>query len=102
MATIIKNEFNSENGVMTIFVGERIDSSNANDFDNEINKLEEENKITSICFNMKDTVYISSACLRVLLKYKKQYPETTIVEVNDEVFEVLTINGFDTLFDVKR
>ncbi len=102
MATIIKDEFNNETGVLTIFVGERIDSSNASDFDNEIASLKEKNKFTSICFNMKDTIYISSACLRVLLKYKKEYPETTIVEVDDNIFEILSITGFDTLFDVKR
>lgn len=102
MTTIIKNEFNNETGVIEIYVAERIDSSNAADFENEIAILEEETKFKSICFNMKETSYISSACLRVLLKYKKAYPETTIVDISDEVYEILNITGFDTLFDVTR
>ena len=102
MTTIIKSDFNKETGVIEIFMGERIDTSNAADFDNEIIKIEEENKFSNICFNMKDTAYISSACLRILLKYKKNYPDTTIVEANDDVFEILSITGFDTLFDVRR
>ncbi len=100
MSTITKTELN--NDVLEIYVAERIDSSNAEDFDNEINKLENEKSFKSICFNMKDTSYISSACLRVLLKYKKSYPDTNIIGVSEEVYEVLEITGFSDLFDVKK
>ncbi|MBQ9383443.1 MAG: anti-sigma factor antagonist [Ruminiclostridium sp.] len=62
---------------------------------------EAKGKITSICVDMKELEYISSAGLRVLMIMRKALDDGnnfSIVNMNDQVREIFETTGFDTIF----
>ena len=102
MQTIVSNIFDETKGTLEIGVAERVDSTNSQIFDEEIQTLVKDKEIKSIRFNLKDTVYVSSAGLRVFLKYAKVYKDSSLVEVNPEVYDVLDMTGFKSFYHVER
>ena len=58
-------------------------------------------KIRSICVDMKNLAYISSAGLRVLLIMRKDLDsdqDISLINLNDVVREIIETTGFDTIF----
>ena len=79
----------------------KIDSSNANEEDLRI--TDELNNYTGkIIIDVSKLSYISSAGLRVILKIKKEYPDTKIINCNNEVFEIFEMTGFTQMMDIKK
>ena len=79
----------------------KIDSSNANEEDLRI--TDELNNYTGkIIIDVSKLNYISSAGLRVILKIKKEYPDTKIINCNNEVFEIFEMTGFTQMMDIKK
>ena len=97
----MKNTF--KDGTLIIFLEGRVDSSNMDEFEHEL--MEDgtifENK--HIAFDATDLEYISSAGLRVLLKFKKRYKNPLrILNASDEVYDIFDITGFTDIFEVER
>ena len=64
-------------------------------------KAESKGGYDSICIDMKDLAYISSAGLRVLLIMKKALTDNNafdLINMNDSVKEIIETTGFDTIF----
>lgn len=97
---LIKNYNGKE---LTIDVGDKIDTTTAPDFENEI--MDEEGNFDSLILDCKNLEYISSAGLRVLIlvekKLKPQEIPFTIVNVNDDIAEILAISGFDKILNIE-
>lgn len=97
---LIKNYNDNE---LTIEVGNKIDTTNAPDFENEI--MDEMGKFDSLTLDFKNLEYISSAGLRVLIlvqkKLKPQGIPFTIINVNDAIKDILAMSGFDKLLDIQ-
>ena len=58
-------------------------------------------KITSVCIDMKELEYISSAGLRVLMIMRKALDDGkdfSLINMNDTVKEIIETTGFDTIF----
>lgn len=97
---VIKNYNGKE---LTIEVGNKIDTTSAPDFENEI--FDEMGNFDSLILDFKNLEYISSAGLRVLiLIQKKLQPENipfTIINVNDAIKNILAMAGFDKLLNIQ-
>ncbi len=74
----------------------KIDSSNASEFEKEIMEA------LPTKIDASELKYISSAGLRVLMKLRKKVGEVTILNVNQEVFEILDVTGFTSILNVKK
>ena len=62
-----------QNGILTIFLGERIDSNNTNDTETQImDALSRHQESAVVQIDSENLEYISSAGLRVLLKVRKR------------------------------
>lgn len=98
---MLKTTISAENGVLTISPKGRLDTTNAGEFEAEVN--EQLNGITNLIFDMKELEYISSAGLRVLLSFHKAVTQTgsmKLINVNEEVGEILDITGFADIFEM--
>ncbi len=102
MPTILNSNFDEEKGILEVCVTRRVDSTNSQEFDQEIQELVKDKDVKHICFNLSETEYVSSACLRVFLKYAKQYKDSSLIEVNPEVYDVLDMTGFKNFYHVER
>lgn len=95
-------KINTENGVLTLYMPQRVDSSNAADVDREVDQLLQDNPHTRTVMDAEDMVYISSAGLRVVLAVRKKEPELKIVNANSEVYDILDMTGFTEMIPVEK
>ena len=100
----MKSSYKKENGTMTVSLDGRLDSTNAQAFNEELG-----NKMTdglNIIFDFKDLSYISSAGLRVIFSWQKKASDTgnsiKVVNVCNDVYEILNVTGFTDIFKVER
>ncbi|MCR5421299.1 MAG: STAS domain-containing protein [Lachnospiraceae bacterium] len=97
----MKNEIREGN--IIYYLTGRIDSSNAQQFENDLNNGDVIMDAMDIVFDVGALEYISSAGLRVLLKVKKSTKRNVkIVNVSDEIFDILDVTGFYNIFEIER
>lgn len=87
---------------MTVSLSGRIDSKNAASIEQEISGSIEAQEFDSLIFDAEELEYISSAGLRVLLHFKKNHPDMSIVNVGSEVYEILDMTGFTQMMTVEK
>lgn len=90
-----------ENGVLTVVPVGRLDTTNANEFEDMIKEKAE--GINNLVFDLKDLEYISSAGLRVLLSFQKATAASgtmKLINLTEEVKEILDITGFVDIFEI--
>lgn len=87
---------------LTVIVKDKIDTTTAPDFENEI--TDEMGKFDSLIIDFTDLEYISSAGLRVLVSTEKKLkPENipSLIKVNDTIKEILIMSGFDKILNIE-
>ena len=89
-------------GTLTINLDGRIDSNNAHNVEEEIQAIIDDTRPDYLVLNAAKLEYISSAGLRILRHFKKNYPDFTITEVSSEVYEILDMTGFTQMITVEK
>ena len=96
-------DYKAENGTLTVYLEGRIDTNNAPKVEEEIGKILEDEKAKDLVIDAGKLEYISSAGLRVLMKFRKQMGKPLdILDVSREVYEIFETTGFTDLFNVKK
>lgn len=81
----------------------RLDTANASAMDAEIAKqLQGCDSTTEVILDGSHLEYISSTGLRIVLKYKKLYPNLCVENVSAEVFSVFEMTGFTRIIPVTQ
>ena len=79
----------------------KVDSSNINLVEerltNELKGCKGE-----VVIDCDELEYISSAGLRVILKIKKKFPDTKIINCNQGVYEIFEMTGFTEMMDISK
>ena len=96
----MKNDL--QNDILTIFFEGELNSFNADNIEKEIKNDIDGKSFKSLVFDFSNLRYISSAGLRVILKYKQLYKDVQIVEASLEVYDVLSMTGFTNIMDIKK
>lgn len=95
-------KFTSENGILTVYLEGDIDATNAGAVQAEIESAHAAHPSDEILFDAKNLVYISSAGLRVLIKFlKASGKKLTIRNVSNDVYEIFEITGIIALMNVQ-
>jgi fatty-acyl-CoA synthase len=92
----------TEANAVKISVSGRIDSNTYRELQVAVNEIDYSKG--SLIFDFKDVEYISSAGLRVLLSARKKIGDGNmkVINVSSSVFEVFSVTGFDTMFEVTQ
>ncbi len=77
----------------------RVDSTNAGILDTELEKID---TAEQLILDIENLEYISSAGLRVILKYRKKHPTLELINASSEVYEIFDMTGFTEMMTVKR
>lgn len=88
-----------DNNTVTVFVNGRVDSTNSTEFDS---KIEAVDTCEKLIIDAQHLDYISSAGLRVVLKYRKKHPDLSIINVSTDVYEIFDMTGFTDMMSIKR
>ncbi|MBQ9551778.1 MAG: anti-sigma factor antagonist [Clostridia bacterium] len=94
--------YQTENGVLTIYLEGHIDSANAAGIETEINEILAQQNPTGLILDAEDLSYISSVGLRIILRLKKAYHDLSLINVASEVYEVFEMTGFTEMMDIRK
>ena len=96
-------QFTNNEGHAIITLCGRLDTSCAMQTQAEINQfLSAQSPIQSVTVNAAELEYLSSSGLRILLSLAKKYKDFKLVEVNADVFDILSMTGFVKIMHVER
>ena len=95
-------EHNLENGVLTLTLEGHIDSANAGTVERAINDLRAAAPADTLVLDCEKLEYISSAGLRVLLRTSKAVPDTRLINVSPEIYEILDMTGFTEILSIRK
>ena len=91
-----------ENETLTISLEGELNSYNSEEVEREIDAIISNKGFKSIRFDLEELRYISSAGLRIIVRIKQQYDDTTLVNVPKGVYDIFEMVGFTNLFTIER
>lgn len=91
-----------KNDTLFIKLGERLETTNAEATENEINEARTQNPAGSVVLDAENLKYISSAGLRVILRLKKKEQDLKIINVSVEVYEIFDMTGFSEMITIEK
>ncbi|MBQ6975695.1 MAG: STAS domain-containing protein [Selenomonadaceae bacterium] len=93
-----------KNGTLNITLPERINTTNAADFEKELFAIKELKDAEEILFNANNLQFISSMGLRVLFKLAKKFEDTpmTMINTSNEVREIFEETGVTSFIKVYK
>ena len=94
--------FKVENGVLTIFLEGRIDTTNSAQVEEHINNVREQNPHTALVLDCENLNYISSSGLRIVLKLKRVDDDLSILNTSSDVYDIFEMTGFTELMKVEK
>ncbi|MCK5529153.1 MAG: STAS domain-containing protein [Kiritimatiellae bacterium] len=84
----------------------RLDAVNAPEVEQELLRKVAAEKAENVICDFSDTVYISSAGLRVMLvlskEMKKLGGKCTLRNMNDDIYAIFKMAGFHTIIDIEK
>ena len=91
-----------ENNELTIFVQGTVDTSNAEQFGEEVATIRAKHPDCPLIFDCDELTYISSAGLRQILKVKKANKDFKIINANSQIYEIFEMTGFTEMIDIHK
>lgn len=95
-------DFKNENNILTVFLNGKIDSTNAEKVENDVNSVRNSNSYSEIVFDAENLNYISSAGLRMVLRTRKSEPTLKIINACSEVYDIFDMTGFTEMITVEK
>ncbi len=87
---------------MTYLLCSRIDSSNANEVENNIRNAFSQDIPEELTLDASELTYISSAGLRVLLRLKNMIGRVRMINIKRDVYEILEMTGFTQIIETEK
>ena len=91
-----------EKETLTIFLEGELNSFNAERVEQEIDGILAKGGFKAIRLDFDNLRYISSAGLRIIVRIKQRYDDTTLTKVPDGVYDILVMVGFQNLLKIER
>ncbi len=91
-----------EDNVLYLELNGRIDSSNADQAEEQIKAIKEAHPGLLSVLDAENLEYLSSAGLRVVLRMRKDTADLKIINVSTEVYEILDMTGFTDMLTVEK
>lgn len=93
---------NLANQTLTLYLTGRIDSTNAEAVEAELQKACADNPAEKYILDVEALEYISSAGLRVILRLRKEHADLKIVNASSEVYDIFEMTGFTEMMTVEK
>lgn len=91
-----------KDNALVISLSGRIDSSNAEATEAELNSLLSGETEKDIVFDLEQLQYISSAGLRIILRVRKNHPSLRLINASSEVYDIFDMTGFTEMIPVEK
>ena len=91
-----------ENEVLTIFLEGELNSFTAEDAEKDIDEIIKGSTFKSIVLDMEKLTYLSSAGIRIIVRLKLKYKDTSIVNVPDDIYAIFEMVGFTGTMKIEK
>ena len=95
-------ESKRENGILTIYMPDRIDASNASEAETQIESIRDLENEENIVLDADKLEYISSAGLRIIIKLVKREKSVTVTNVSPAVYDIFEVSGFTNFITIEK
>lgn len=95
-------DYDFQNEKLTVFLPVRVDSANAADTEMKLLDLVEDYEPKSVVIDAKETQYICSAGLRVILNVRKKVTDTEVINASSVVYDIFKTTGFNIVLKVSK
>ena len=95
-------QFKISDNRLIIYLAGRIDSKNVSEVEKNVQNIVKQNPDRELIFDADNLIYISSAGLRFLLKFRKSHGKISVENVSKEVYDIFEMTGFTRLLDVQK
>lgn len=95
-------QYKLENNLLTIYMIPHVSSNNAQQVEEDIFEIINNNKYESIVIDAENLEYISSAGLRIILKIRKLTPNFKVINVCLDVYDVFEMTGFTDMMTIEK
>lgn len=93
----------STNDKLVIAVSGKIDGKNSDEFKEQVKKIRDSHPDGDLVLDMDGLEYISSAGLRVILKFSKEEDDLLkVVNVSWDVMEIFSMTGFNEFINITK
>ena len=94
--------YENKREALTIYFEGEINSFNADNVEQEAREILDKEEFKALVLDFASVRYVSSAGLRIVLKFKQQYKDVSIEECSLEVYDILSMTGFTNMMPVKK
>ena len=95
-------EYTFDNKCLTLFLEGELNSYNAEDIEKEIDGILEKNDVSKVVLDLAKLDYLSSAGIRIIIRLKQRYADTSLVRVQDSIYEIFEMVGLPELLKIER
>ena len=95
-------EYSLNENKLTIYLTGRIDSNTSQKIEDEIVSIIEGKTFNELILNFENIDFVSSAGLRVILRFKKKHSSLKIINVVPEVYDVFEMTGFSEMMNITK
>ena len=96
-------KFEKKDNVLSILLPDNVDTTNAAEVEESINKVIEENKgFKKLILDASNLQYISSVGLRIVLRLKQNYDDLSVIEAAANIYEIFEMTGFTDIIDIQK
>ena len=89
------------NSTLTLFFKGEINSNNSESVAEEIEKTIAGESFEHLVFDFSKIIYLSSAGLRIMLRYKQKY-DLSIINCSMDVYDVFQMTGFTSIMSISK
>ena len=91
-----------ENNTLTLYLEGELNSYTSKDVEEEIETIMSENTFNKVVLDLKDLVYISSAGLRIIVRIKQKYDDTSLINTPSGVYDIFKMVGFHNMIKIEK
>ena len=91
-----------ENGTLIIYFEGEVNSFNSEEVEREVDEIVSKEGFNEIKIDMTNLRYISSAGLRIIVRLKQRFNETSLVNVPRGVYDIFEMVGFINMFKIEK
>ena len=91
-----------ENNTLTLYLEGELNSYTSKDIEKEIETIMSESTFNKVVLDLKDLVYISSAGLRIIVRIKQKYDDTSLINTPSGVYDIFKMVGFHNMIKIEK
>ena len=95
-------KYTVENETLVVFLEGELNSYNSEDVEKELEMIVKKSSFKAIVLDLENLNYISSAGLRIIVRLKQQYSDTSVRKPAKSVMDIFRMVGFENIIKIEK